>query len=127
MGRWQVTYYTMRGGRVTAYIQFATDLIVLTRDLQQVASAIAQTYHYMIEGGLEHGLLTTGEAIVFLKIDWEEPETLYYHLAEPGPKVSVQPEHGPDCCRHKLDMDWTRGRVIHRISNRRPSLGASQL
>ncbi|KAK3366585.1 hypothetical protein B0H63DRAFT_498210 [Podospora didyma] len=50
------------------------------------ASAVAQTYHYMIEAGLEYGLLTTGEAIVFLKVGWEEPETLYYHLAEPGPE-----------------------------------------
>ncbi|KEY74535.1 hypothetical protein S7711_10103, partial [Stachybotrys chartarum IBT 7711] len=62
-----------------------------------VASAITQTYHYMIEGGLEYGLLTTGEAIVFLKIDWQEPETLYFHLAEPGPEVSVQPNHFHVC------------------------------
>ncbi|KAH7228557.1 uncharacterized protein BKA55DRAFT_716421, partial [Fusarium redolens] len=33
------------------------------------ASAVTQTYHYMIESGLEYGLLTTGEAIVFLKVD----------------------------------------------------------
>ncbi|KAH7111552.1 hypothetical protein EDB81DRAFT_925872 [Dactylonectria macrodidyma] len=57
------------------------------------ASAITQTYHYMIESGLEYGLLTTGEAIVFLKIDWDEPETLYYHLAEPGPEVSAHPNN----------------------------------
>ncbi|CRK39490.1 hypothetical protein BN1708_001691, partial [Verticillium longisporum] len=57
------------------------------------ASAVTQTYHYMIEGGLEYGLLTTGEAFVFLKVDWEEPETLYYHLAEPGPEVAAHPEH----------------------------------
>ncbi|KAF5696105.1 hypothetical protein FGLOB1_13781, partial [Fusarium globosum] len=57
------------------------------------ASAITQTYHYMIESGLEHGLLTTGEAIVFLKVDWDEPETLYYHLAEPGPEVLAHPNN----------------------------------
>ncbi|KAH8653916.1 hypothetical protein BGZ61DRAFT_287905, partial [Ilyonectria robusta] len=56
-----------------------------------------QTYHYMIEGGLEYGLLTTGEAIVFLRVDWEEPETLYYHLAEPGPEVSAHPNHFHVC------------------------------
>ncbi|KAJ4308780.1 hypothetical protein N0V84_011896 [Fusarium piperis] len=61
------------------------------------ASAITQTYHYMIEGGLEYGLLTTGEAIVFLRVDWEEPETLYYHLAEPGPEVSAHPNHFHVC------------------------------
>jgi hypothetical protein len=51
----------------------------------------------MMEGGLEYGLLTTGEAIVFLKIDWEDPGTLYYHLAEPGHEVSVQPDHFHVC------------------------------
>ncbi|EEU47541.1 uncharacterized protein NECHADRAFT_36088 [Fusarium vanettenii 77-13-4] len=61
------------------------------------ASAVTQTYHYMIESGLEYGLLTTGEAIVFLKIDWDEPETLYYHLAEPGPEVSAHPNNVDVC------------------------------
>ncbi|KAJ3499733.1 hypothetical protein NLG97_g115 [Lecanicillium saksenae] len=61
------------------------------------AAAISQTYHYMVEGGLEHGLLTTGEAIVFLKIDWDDPSTLYYHLAEPGPEVSAHPSHFHYC------------------------------
>ncbi|KAM0564778.1 hypothetical protein ACHAP9_009042 [Verticillium nonalfalfae] len=45
------------------------------------ASAVTQTYHYMIEGGLEYGLVTTGEAIVFLKVDWEEPETLPLYVS----------------------------------------------
>ena len=53
------------------------------------ASAITQTYHYMIEGGLEYSLLTTGETIVFLTIDWDDPGTLYYHLAEPGPEAAA--------------------------------------
>ncbi|KID85817.1 Protein kinase-like domain protein, partial [Metarhizium majus ARSEF 297] len=53
------------------------------------AAAITQTYHYMIKGGLAYSLLTTGEAIVFLKIDWRSPEFLYYHLAEPGPEVEA--------------------------------------
>ncbi|KAI1839741.1 hypothetical protein JX266_014047 [Neoarthrinium moseri] len=48
------------------------------------AAAITQTYNYMIEGGLEYGLLTTGEAIVFLRVDWQDPEALLYHLAEPS-------------------------------------------
>ncbi|KAJ9413640.1 hypothetical protein QL093DRAFT_2486717 [Fusarium oxysporum] len=61
------------------------------------ASAMTQTYHYMIESGLEYGLLTTGEAIVFLKVDWDEPETLYYHLAEPGPEVSAHPNNLQIC------------------------------
>ncbi|RBA17495.1 hypothetical protein FPRO05_11210 [Fusarium proliferatum] len=55
------------------------------------ASAITQTYHYMIESGLEYGNLTIGEATVFLRIDWNEPETLHYHLAEPKYEVSAHP------------------------------------
>ncbi|KAI8396436.1 hypothetical protein FOFC_20984 [Fusarium oxysporum] len=61
------------------------------------ASAVAQTYHCMIESGLEYGLLTTGEAIVFLKVDWNDPETLYYHLAEPGPEVTAHPNNLQMC------------------------------
>ncbi|OAA71711.1 Protein kinase-like domain protein [Akanthomyces lecanii RCEF 1005] len=61
------------------------------------AAAISQTYHYMMEGGLEYGLLTTGETIVFLKVDWQEPSTLYYHLAEPGPEVSAHPNNFYSC------------------------------
>lgn len=57
------------------------------------ASALTQTYHYMIEGGLDYGLMTTGEATVFLKIDWAQPGVLYYHLAEPTSEVSAHPEH----------------------------------
>lgn len=61
------------------------------------AAAISQTYHYMVEGGLEYGLLTTGETIVFLKIDWKETRTLYYHLAEPDPEVSAHPTNFHSC------------------------------
>lgn len=61
------------------------------------ASAITQTYHYMIEGGLDHSLLTTGEATVFLKIDWKDPATLYFHLAEPGPEALAHPSAVESC------------------------------
>ncbi|KAI1839859.1 hypothetical protein JX266_013929 [Neoarthrinium moseri] len=48
-----------------------------------MVAAITQTYNY-IEGGLEYGILTTGEAIILLRVDWQDPETLLYHLAEPS-------------------------------------------
>ncbi|EEU36831.1 uncharacterized protein NECHADRAFT_94028 [Fusarium vanettenii 77-13-4] len=61
-------------------------------------AAITQTYHYMMESGLEYGLLTTGETIVFLKIDWQkDPGTLYFHLAEPGPEVLAHPDNLRSC------------------------------
>ncbi|KAI0189676.1 hypothetical protein F4808DRAFT_467253 [Astrocystis sublimbata] len=52
-----------------------------------VASAVTQTFHYMVKSGLAYGLLTTGEGIVLLKIDWDDPRTVYYHLAEPAEEV----------------------------------------
>ena len=52
-----------------------------------VAAAMTQTYGYMIESGLEYSCIITGEAIVFLWIREEEPNTLYYHLAEPKEEV----------------------------------------
>jgi hypothetical protein len=61
------------------------------------AAALTQIYHYMILGGLEYSLLTTSEAIVFLKVDWQEPDTLYYHLAEPKSEVTAHPDNVPSC------------------------------
>ncbi|KAK1521558.1 hypothetical protein CABS01_16534 [Colletotrichum abscissum] len=47
----------------------------------------------MTEGLLEHGLLTTVEAIVFVRLDWRESETLSFHLAEPSPEVEAHFKH----------------------------------
>lgn len=47
----------------------------------------------MVEGLLEHGLLTTGEAIVFVRLDWRESETLSFHLAEPSAEVEAYVKH----------------------------------
>ncbi|EXA29644.1 hypothetical protein FOVG_18888 [Fusarium oxysporum f. sp. pisi HDV247] len=61
------------------------------------AAAVTQTYHYMIESGLEHGVLTTGEAFIFFKIDWNCPQRLQYHLAEPVPEVLAHTENAHLC------------------------------
>ncbi|KAF4123458.1 hypothetical protein GMORB2_6159 [Geosmithia morbida] len=53
------------------------------------AAAVTQTYHYMLEAGLEYSYLTNGDAIVFLKIDWADPAVLHYHLAQPSREVLV--------------------------------------
>jgi len=51
---------------------------------KNIALAVAvQTFHYMIEQGLEYGYISTGEALVFLHVNWEDPTTLYFHLAVP--------------------------------------------
>ncbi|KAI1839674.1 hypothetical protein JX266_014115 [Neoarthrinium moseri] len=70
------------------------------------AAAITQTYNYMIEGGLEYGLLTTGEAIIFLRVDWQDPETLLYHLAEPSFEMA---DRSADKC-HACTARSSRGR-----------------
>lgn len=57
-----------------------------------VAAVVTQTFHYMIEAGFEYTYITTGETIVFLKIGWTDPITLYYHLTEPGPEVDEHPD-----------------------------------
>ncbi|KAG6179371.1 hypothetical protein E4U36_005672 [Claviceps purpurea] len=49
--------------------------------------ALMQIYDYMVRSFSSFGMLTTGtgEAIVFLYIDWSSDEkTLYYHVARPG-------------------------------------------
>ncbi|KAJ4248088.1 hypothetical protein NW762_012858 [Fusarium torreyae] len=61
------------------------------------AAAVTQIFHYMIESGLEHGVLTTGEAFVFLKVDWDYPQKLQYHLAEPTPEALAHPENAHLC------------------------------
>lgn len=55
---------------------------------KNLALAVAvQTFHYMIEQGLEYGYISTGEALVFLHVDWQDPTTLYFHLAVPREEV----------------------------------------
>ncbi|KAG6105423.1 hypothetical protein E4U13_007881 [Claviceps humidiphila] len=54
--------------------------------------AVTQTYHNMMESCLEFGILTTGQAIVFLHVNWDDPRTLYYHIAEPALDVANAPK-----------------------------------
>ncbi|KAG6089898.1 hypothetical protein E4U31_007997 [Claviceps sp. LM219 group G6] len=54
--------------------------------------AVTKTYHNMMESCLEFGILTTGQAIVFLHVNWDDPRTLYYHIAEPALDVAKAPK-----------------------------------
>ena len=56
-----------------------------------IIAALCQTFHYMIEGGLTYSVLTTGEAIIFLKIDWANPDILCYHVSEPMSEATGHP------------------------------------
>lgn len=52
-----------------------------------VAAAVTQTYSYMLESGAEYSCIITGEAMVSLWIEADDPNSLYYHLAEPKEEV----------------------------------------
>ncbi|KAG6127560.1 hypothetical protein E4U38_006201 [Claviceps purpurea] len=53
-----------------------------------VKHAVTQIYHNMMESCLEFGILTTGQAIAFLHVNWDDPQTLHYHIAEPALDVA---------------------------------------
>ncbi|KAL8703858.1 MAG: hypothetical protein Q9201_002973 [Fulgogasparrea decipioides] len=66
-------------------------------DAQQlVAAAATQTYAYMLQGGLAYSCIVTGEAIVFLHLEEEDANTLYYHLAIPSVQVKHEDQSTPD-------------------------------
>ncbi|KAK4441969.1 hypothetical protein QBC34DRAFT_453384 [Podospora aff. communis PSN243] len=63
------------------------------------AATATQAYHYMLQAGLEMGLVATGATIVFLKIDWaNDPSTLYFHVAEPAAECQGQPPESLPFC-----------------------------
>lgn len=55
-----------------------------------VASIATQAFSYMIQGNVQYGYITTGQAFVFLHVPQHDPGTLYYHLAEPEADVEAQ-------------------------------------
>ncbi|KAK9372554.1 uncharacterized protein V1513DRAFT_427493, partial [Lipomyces chichibuensis] len=59
--------------------------------------ALTQVYDVMIREGLAYSCLTTGSCRVFLHVDEENPEVLYYFLAEPN--LDVQSVR---------DLEWVR-------------------
>lgn len=50
-------------------------------------SAVVQEYHTMILLGLEYGYVTTGLGIVLLRVPYDNPKTLQFHLCEPHMEV----------------------------------------
>ncbi|KKZ66527.1 hypothetical protein EMCG_01121 [[Emmonsia] crescens] len=45
-----------------------------------VAQVLCQAFHYIITSGLTYGYVTSGESLVFLMVNRDDPQTLYYHL-----------------------------------------------
>ncbi|RAK92604.1 hypothetical protein BO79DRAFT_54504 [Aspergillus costaricaensis CBS 115574] len=59
-------------------------------------SAITQEYHVMIQEGLEYSYLTNGLALVLLRVPYDEPGTLYYHLCEPNMEIDLNDDQSFD-------------------------------
>ena len=97
LGLREVNVYQDVVNRATKPVPKYTELLFQYYADRLSAAAVTQTFHYMIEGGLEHSYLTTGEAIVFLKIDWADPTTLYYHMAEPSEEVRAHRDNFRHC------------------------------
>ncbi|GLA05248.1 hypothetical protein AnigIFM60653_005724 [Aspergillus niger] len=57
----------------------------ITRNATRLAgSALVQLYNEMISYGFEYGYITTGEALVLLKVPYDNPSTLLYRVCEPS-------------------------------------------
>ncbi|RMZ70657.1 kinase-like domain [Pyrenophora seminiperda CCB06] len=52
-----------------------------------VAAVITQAFSYMVNLGVEHGCVCTGEAYIFLRVG-EDPRTVYYYLSVPEGDVT---------------------------------------
>ncbi|KAG6048996.1 hypothetical protein E4U33_000916, partial [Claviceps sp. LM78 group G4] len=49
---------------------------------RKVQRIIIQLYHCMMKGYAEFGILNTGRVIIFCRVDWKNPGTLHYHVAD---------------------------------------------
>ncbi|KAH0538831.1 hypothetical protein FGG08_004607 [Glutinoglossum americanum] len=67
---------------------------------KHVASVVTQAFSYMIEGGVEYGVIATGAAFAFLHIELHNPSVVYYHLIEPNVDVDAKKAAGEDHIHH---------------------------
>lgn len=61
-----------------------------------VCSALVQEYHVMIQEGLEYSYITNEIARVLLRVQHDDPSTLYYYFCDPNSEV----DSGADHCFH---------------------------
>ncbi|KAG6090997.1 hypothetical protein E4U30_007659 [Claviceps sp. LM220 group G6] len=50
-------------------------------------SIVCQAYQYVMQSFTGFGILTTGKVFVFLRVDWDEPGVLYFHVSTPDVDV----------------------------------------
>jgi len=55
-----------------------------------VCSAIVQEYHVMIQEGLEYSYITNGIARVLLRVQRDNPSTLYYFFCDPNSEMDPE-------------------------------------
>ncbi|EHA26120.1 hypothetical protein ASPNIDRAFT_120396, partial [Aspergillus niger ATCC 1015] len=63
-------------------------------------SAVVQEYHIMLQEGLEYSYLTNRFTLVLLRVPYDNPGTLYYHLCEPN--MEVNPDDKLDSLQQPL-------------------------
>jgi len=53
------------------------------------AQVLVQAFHYMIDFRLQYCFVTSGEALILLYLDADDPRTLYYRLAVPRKEIGT--------------------------------------
>ncbi|KJZ68727.1 hypothetical protein HIM_11879 [Hirsutella minnesotensis 3608] len=57
------------------------------REETRIAMALIQVFDYMVWYGVAYGYVAAGKSLVFLHMDRDNPQTLYYHLCVPDEEV----------------------------------------
>ncbi|KAM4060855.1 Meiotic driver SPOK1 [Hirsutella rhossiliensis] len=57
------------------------------REETRIAMALTQVFDYMVWYGVAYGYVAAGKSFVFLHMDRDKPQTLYYHLCMPNEEV----------------------------------------
>ncbi|KAM4063335.1 ATP-dependent DNA helicase PIF1 [Hirsutella rhossiliensis] len=57
------------------------------REETRIAMALTQVFDYMVWYGVAYGYVAAGKSLVFLHMDRDKPQTLYYHLCMPNEEV----------------------------------------
>ncbi|KAI4118321.1 MAG: hypothetical protein LQ345_001605 [Seirophora villosa] len=65
-----------------------------------VAMIVTQTFSYMVESGISHGCIITGEIMIFLRILKEDPRTVYFYHADPLAEVADERKLSPSFPYH---------------------------
>ena len=81
--RTTIPVFRERGGSSTDGDETAREAKLQYNADKLVAAVVTQTFHTMIDFGLEYSFITTGEALVQLHVKKDDPTTLYYQLSIP--------------------------------------------